>query len=373
MRGGGKVSSGNAKSVGTGGRKVASKQVAQNIQIVAWNLENLFHPSTGGPRFNLTPHEGWTIARYNAKVKRIAKAIESMVAARKKGLGCPFVIGLTEVENERVVKDLLSHLPKNFAFARDSRFGLDYHDCVIIYDKTGLELADCEYRQVFERFPRGDVVRADFRVKNTEVEFSVFCCHLKARPSNQYYTEMYRQAVCDDMQTAIWNMHGGKKALTASQRLKNDAAKKPESLKLDKNVFVLGDFNDEPFSRSMIEYLNASYDKNYVMSQKTIKRVVLYNCAWEWLAHEKPGSYFWEKGAVSSWSLLDQIVISPALLTGAGGLKYTPNSFRVQQDVSANEQGVPFSSCKWDENDNIVWTNGYSDHFPVRVDVKIGP
>jgi hypothetical protein len=182
---------------------------------------------------------------------------------------------------------------------------------------------------------------------------------------------MYRQAVCDDMQTAVWKMHGGAAARDAAQRAKGERAPKPDALELNQNIVLMGDFNDEPFSSSLLDYLNASYDKSFVVNQRDIKRVVLYNCAWEWLSREKPGSYFWEKGNVTRWSLLDQIVISPALLSGAAGMRYAPGSFRVEQSVTADEGGIPLRTCTWDENDNIVWLKGYSDHFPVRAEVLI--
>ncbi len=366
--------------------------VSSRIQVVTWNVENLFHPETGGPRYDLTPFEGWTEARYKAKVARVAKAINTMVASAK-AKGIPFIVGLTEVENERVVKDLLKHLPAQFAMARDPNFEQEYHDCVILYDKSFFELESCSYNQVFERFSRGDVVRANLVVKGSQPlkalkatkagksskkekladrkTLSVFCCHLKARPSNQYYTEMYRQAVCDDIQTAIWKMHNGIVVRNAAQRAKGEDKKKPESLALDKNVVVMGDFNDEPFSSSLLDYLNASYDKNFVVQQKDIKRVVLYNCAWEWLSQKKPGSYFWERGSVTKWSMLDQIIVSPSLLNASSGMEYVENSFRVEQDITADENGVPFRTCTWDKDDNVVWLKGFSDHFPVRIELEL--
>ncbi len=344
---------------------VAQKQ----IRVITWNVENLFHPETGGPRYDLTPHEGWTVRRYKAKVARVAKAIAKMITANSKGSE-PFVLGLTEVENEKVVQDLLEYLPPNVAMARDPSFGHEYHDCVILYDKSTFEVVNCRYNQMFERFPRGDVVRVELRIKKSKRSFHVFCCHLKARPSNQYYTEMFRQAVCDDMQTAVWQIHDGEKVRKQIRRIKG-GDKKPRELELDKNVLLMGDFNDEPFSSSLLEYLNASYDRNYVLSQKSVEKVVLYNCAWEGLATAKPGSYFYEKGKVTNWSMLDQIVVSPALLSGVAGLRYVPSSFRVEQELTADENGVPYRICSWNDDDELVWQPGYSDHFPAMITLEL--
>jgi endonuclease/exonuclease/phosphatase family metal-dependent hydrolase len=336
----------------------------RKIQVICWNVENFFHPESGGPRFDLTPHEGWTLERYEAKVARICAVLKGIF---RESDGSGVLIGLTEVENERVVRDILAGLPERFKWASDSSFGRDYLDCVLIYDEETFELNGCRYNQMFERYPRGDVVQVDMRERTTGAELSVFNCHLKARPSNQHHTSMYRQAVCDEIQTTIWKMHEGEEVRNRIRRDKDGMVEKPESLTLDKNVVVMGDFNDEPFSPSLMEYLVASYDWSRVLRQRDLERVALYNCSWEWLMTAKPGSYFHERPFGSPWSMLDQMVVSPALLSGLSRIRYEPGSFRVIQDMTCDVDGKPLRMNAWDDDDNLIWLDGYSDHFPIEM------
>jgi hypothetical protein len=338
------------------------------LQVICWNVENFFHPESGGPRFDLTPHEGWTQERYEAKVKRVCEALKRMFHNPD---GSGLLIGLTEVENERVVRDILAGLPERLKWASDSAFGREYLDCVLIYDAEAFEIVQCRYNQMFERFPRGDVVQVDLRERTTGTILSLFNCHLKARPSNQHHTSMYRQAVCDEIQTTIWQMHGGAELRTRIRRDKEGLVEKPESLVLEKNVIVMGDFNDEPFSPSLMEYLVATYDQAKVLLQRDLERLSLYNCSWERLLGEKPGSYFYDRPLGSPWSMLDQMIVSPALLSGASRLRYSPASFRVIQDVTCDEQGRPLRMNAWDDEDNLIWLDGYSDHFPVELLLEI--
>jgi hypothetical protein len=337
----------------------------KSVKVVTWNLENMFHPKSGGPRNDFTPHEGWTLQLYNEKIKRLADVMLKIF--KKHGTSStPFVFGLTEIENEVVVNDLLKYLPARYKLAKDRTFRHKYFDTAIIYDSTYFSVKKAQYHQVFEKYPRGDVVQVDLVSRKSKEVLTVFCCHLKARPRNKYYTSMYREAVCDNMQTLIWKMHGGDKMLARVNRIKSKTTPVPKSLNLDKNIVVIGDFNDEPFSKSMMEYLLASYDKSFVLNQEDIYRVFLYNCSWEKLRSAKPGSLYYNKSHHSKWSMLDQIVISPALLKKDSKVQYKSGSFKVIQDLTAGKDGKPIRTNDWDdETDEVIWLEGYSDHFPV--------
>lgn len=73
-----------------------------------YNVENLFHPDddsiAGDDEFTPYGARGWSIPRYRRKLTSLAKVI---VAAGTRGP--PGVIGMCEVENRRVLEDLVSH------------------------------------------------------------------------------------------------------------------------------------------------------------------------------------------------------------------------------------------------------------------------
>jgi len=340
--------------------------MSKNILVLSWNLENLFHPQSGGPRNDMTPKEGWTLERYTQKIKRVAHIIKKILLEYG-NRNIPAIIGLNEVENSKVAQDILAHLPQRFEMVKDPKFKLEYNDNIIIYDKNFLTLKKANYLQFFDRFDKGEILEAIFtcKLKNNQVELITYCCHLKARPANKYYTQMYRQSVCDQLQTRIWKLHNGDKF---NKRIKAYPEEShPESLTLDKNIIVMGDFNDDPFSISIMDYLMATYDQHTVKHQQDLSKVILYNTSWEWLNRKFPGSCFYSKCLTSKWSMLDQIIISPSLISGGQPLKYKAKSFKVIQNLTCDSQGLPKSACFYDQDDQLVWQEGYSDHFPVII------
>jgi endonuclease/exonuclease/phosphatase family metal-dependent hydrolase len=285
---------------------------------------------------------------------------------QRTGSRTPFIIGLTEVENLRVVRDLLTHLPARFDVAIDQAFQQAYHDAVILYDRDFLTLEHCTHHATFHRHEKGDVVQADFRLGKGKSRLSVFCCHLKARPDNPYYTAMYRQAVCDNLQNLVWRLHSGHWVQEQMRRLTPDADK-PKGLVLDQHIVIMGDFNDEPFSPSLTDYLMATYDKYYVAMQQDVDKVALYNCAWEGLQGCRPGSLYYEPSLTTKWSMLDHIIISPHLLHVDSSIRYVPASFDVIQDISADGYGRPRACASYSDTGEREWHDGYSDHFPVGI------
>lgn len=351
-------------SVMTGADRHTATRTTRQVRVLTWNVENLFHPETGGPRHDYTPPNGWTPTRYYRKISRLAKAITVMMQCV--GSRTPFLIGLTEVENLQVVRDLLAQLPERCCVAIDEAFHHAYHDAVILYDRDFFTLEHCTHHATFRRHDKGDVVQADFRLGKGKSRLSVFCCHLKARPGNPYYTAMYRQAVCDNLQNLVWRLHRGHRVQEQIRRMTSDA-EKPQELVLDQPVVIMGDFNDEPFSPSLTDYMMATYDRHYVATQQDVDKVALYNCAWEGLQGPRPGSLYYEHGFTTKWSMLDQIIVSPHLLHVDSPIRYVPASFEVIQDVSAGRDGRPFACAVYSDAGELEWRDGYSDHFPVTI------
>ena len=87
-----------------------SQPVESTHKIMFYNVENLFHPSddslTLDDDFTPTGSYHWTYKKYYRKVAMIGKVI---MAA---GMGDPpWLVGLAEVENEKVLKDLCYNSP----------------------------------------------------------------------------------------------------------------------------------------------------------------------------------------------------------------------------------------------------------------------
>jgi len=184
----------------------------------------------------------------------------------------------------------------------------------------------------------------------------------------------------------------------------------------------MGDFNDEPFDKSIMKYLYATPDKNLLRKwnrifrlakedfknrDKTYKQIyleqpsVLFNCMWKLYPN---GSLYFRK--TNSFNLFDQFIISRGLLCGKQGLKMNLNSINIntqgmtlgenlseskfEQENNYDERLIPlefkrrpmsfeFDRTKNDINNSSIYINGnkprqptgYSDHFPITCTMDI--
>jgi hypothetical protein len=110
----------------------------------------------------------------------------------------------------------------------------------------------------------------------------------------------------------------------------------------------MGDLNDNPYDRSVLNYLHATCDKNRLIDWKEIfehpslKRgymkdqtdkhnylsqfAFLYNCMWKLIPD---GTIFYDEG----FDLFDQFIISKGLLYGKQGLKMNLDEVKIDKST----------------------------------------
>lgn len=80
------------------------------------------------------------------------------------------------------------------------------------------------------------------------------------------------------------------------------------------HIILMGDYNSEPFSNSILKLLQCIRDPNQVK----INNRFLYNPFWRHLGlsdtGDSCGSYFYKGGVIDKWHLFDQIMFSPKFL-----------------------------------------------------------
>ncbi len=120
----------------------------------------------------------------------------------------------------------------------------------------------------------------------------------------------------------------------------------------------MGDFNDDPFDKSMADKLGAKRDI------KKLKDSELYNPWWNILKKSGRGTLTYQGG----WNLFDMIVLTPNLVNPEGvrdysTLKMYKNEI-FQRDymmqTTGKYKGGPLRTTA-----GGVWLNGFSDHLPV--------
>jgi len=98
----------------------------------------------------------------------------------------------------------------------------------------------------------------------------------------------------------------------------------------------VGDFNDEPSDRSVVDHLRASHDLDRVIGETNdmdgfeaetadyrAQEVFLFNATWKFLPQQQMGTYFLDtltsgEKLANRYQVLDQLVASRGLLTGSG-------------------------------------------------------
>ncbi|MDY0111024.1 MAG: hypothetical protein RBT60_13935 [Candidatus Krumholzibacteria bacterium] len=149
-------------------------------------------------------------------------------------------------------------------------------------------------------------------------------------------------------------------------------------------VLVMGDFNDEPFDRSVLDELGAvnSVDLLEEEIKKSSQRAhlpdvasnlkrnaALFNYAWEQLGVSDPGtSFFAEPSVHRTKRLFDQIMGSRGIFYGLSGLRVAPQSFAVfaPRLMWTNQRAAATDLCRIRPRAfDRVKKAGYSDHFPA--------
>jgi hypothetical protein len=138
------------------------------IKIAFWNVGNLFDTTASELATDLefTPAQGWTPAAYAAKVKNLAAVINAL----HDGTG-PDLLGLCELENESVIRDLIKATGRSdLQIAHIDSEDLRGIDCTLLYsDKLFRKPAKSEMKghTVHLRYATRDVCEVRLRLKGS--------------------------------------------------------------------------------------------------------------------------------------------------------------------------------------------------------------
>ncbi len=319
----------------------AHAQKKETLYSVAfYNLENLFDTihDTGKDDYEFLPDGDmkWTPEKYLAKQKNMSTVL-SMLSREKVPAG-PAFIGVAEIENRRVLEDLV----KQPALAADNYQIVHYEgpdkrgiDCALLYNPKQFEvisskLAPYVYVDDTVHKTRG------FLIVNGKLAGDNVCVIVNHWPS--------RGATSPARVRAAQQVKALKDSLLAGNK----------NLKL----IVMGDMNDDPMDESMAVTLGAKKFANEVKAGE------FFNPWWSTLEDKGVGTLLYR----GKWNLFDQIVVSSSLLTATKGLKYDHNEvflrdFLIQQD--GKYKGSPLRT-----HGGKTWLNGYSDHLPTIIYLK---
>jgi len=310
--------------------------------IAFYNLENLFDTIHD---YGKNDHEylpdgakNWDSKKYLAKLNNLSRVL-SEIACEKTPQG-PAIIGVAEVENRRVLEDLVKQpaiASRDYGivhFEGPDRRGID---CALLYDP--------------QQFSVTSSCLSPYTSLNNDTTY-------KTRGFLIVRGQMAEEDVCFIVNH--WPSRGAEapariRAAEQVTMLKDSLRKENKKIKL----IVMGDMNDDPMDESMAVILGAK------KHSKKVKKHDFYNPWWEMLEDKGIGTLLYR----GKWNLFDQIVVSKTLLKKKK-LRYEScevfmREYLFQQD--GKYKGSPFRT-----HGGNTWLNGYSDHLPTIIYLRAG-
>ncbi|MBQ3658541.1 MAG: endonuclease/exonuclease/phosphatase family protein [Bacteroidales bacterium] len=323
--------------------------MAASLNIMFYNLENLYDTTKDATaddeEFTPMGDKRWDAIKYQTKLNNLSNVFAAVASLPG---GFPAVVGVSEIENDTVLEDLLSQRrmePANYRYVHYDSKDARGVDVALFFRPDRFKLVGSEPVKLILRSGR-EYIGRDILAVWGRLDGEMFCfyvCHFLSRRGGVYSSQGFRRAGAETVRA-----HAEKKC------------KEFPGLK----VVVMGDMNDTPDEPSLSELLGA---------RERIEGVA-------------PGDYFnpmwamYKAGLGTSihnhnWILFDNIIVSQNLLPSAAGYPHAKglalDKFdkhywaHIFQRNFMMKNGKPYRS--WEGN---TFSGGYSDHLPILIRLK---
>ncbi|APQ17454.1 endonuclease/exonuclease/phosphatase family protein [Maribacter hydrothermalis] len=309
------------------------KSKKQKYTVAFYNLENLFDPERNSKILDkdYTPNgaKKWTVEKYRRKLSKLAKTLVNIGEADHPYP--PALIGVAEAENNSVLDALL-----NTGSMKDIDYGFIHFDSPdergidtgLIYRKRFFNVLHSEPLALLVNNEAGirDTTRDILYVKgelNKEL-VHVFVNHWPSRRDGDVQTEYKRVIAAKEI------------------ILKIDTIKLEE---LDPNIIIMGDFNDDPSSKSIQTLKEGA---NLFNPMETLH-----------IPESKGTSVYGGK-----WNMFDQVLVSNSFLNYEKNT-HSLDSAAIYDHKSLMEKKGKYKGTPYRTFVSDRYMGGYSDHFPV--------
>lgn len=323
--------------VGNYSLNAASPRKGVVYSVAFYNVENLFDtihdPNKNDLEYVIGGKRGWDYEKYTSKLNNITHVINDL--ATNTYSAKPAVVGLAEVENYRVLFDLILHRTLYGKYQYIHYEGEDKRgiDCALLYDPEQfmplhtLLVPSKPFKGDTEHKTRGFLVVKGLLDKE-EIFFIVN--HWPSRGAESPVRVHAANQV---------------RAITDSIYNENKHA----------NIVVMGDLNDDPMDESVAVALGAKKEI------KQVKKKGFYNPWWSILEDKGVGTLMYK----GQWNLFDQIIVSRSLAKNKNGLKYVGAEVFARDylfQTTGMYKGAPLRTFGGKD-----WLKGYSDHLPTMI------
>lgn len=339
-----------------------------------WNVENLFDVENSPDRPERLKEilkdelKGWNEEVLGKKINQLAKAISQM----NNGNG-PDILGVCEVEDGPVINKLVKRIkelvPREYGVVHEEYNDKRGIEIGFIYDVSKFEIAKNEQtgkdlvfsHHVLRHEATRNILQINFKIKASNTLLVLIGNHWPARSAGELQTEAYRFAAADALSyfhKRILEEHGDNTA-----------------------ILVMGDFNDMPFNRSLMDYAFSSPYKEQVKKSQHVP--FFYNLMWPLISHGFASYYFGKEEFdpcrddkyTTYPNMLDQFMVSKSVAF-ANKIGVRDDSVKVNKEIGEHKLfiqkygydyprrfGRP-SHCGKESN---IDEGGFSDHFPLSL------
>jgi len=351
------------------------------IKVAFWNLQNLFDAQLSAIAADLgfTAENGWTGEVVEAKLDHLAEVIRLMHDGQM-----PDLLGVCEVENKSLMERLATRLDADrYAVAHVNSPDIRGIDASLLYDRhVFYPHPEMPIRaiKVSNRFPTRDIFEVPLCLHGSDTELIVYVNHWPSRSMGKYESEPLRISVANHLGKLIDDQLKVDRLDYLSMPDTEDTLSLLNQ-RWNRNILLMGDFNDEPFNRSILDYLKASNstdhleeeikagrsrDRDYTPTPSSYFReqAYLFNCMWPFLAQPDTGTLYYS-GSTNTMNVLDQFMISRGLYYGLQGLKFDCDSVKIfRPEIMSSSRKQRPVAFDYDKR-GIKPSRGYSDHFPI--------
>lgn len=247
--------------------------------IAWWNLENLFDVVNSPNRHPRLQQmigddlDGWTSSVLDKKISQLVKIIKQM--NNREG---PDILGVCEIENQPVLELLVNKLKAELAPNRQN-YQIAHHDSpddrgidvAFIYDGDKYEIVNEDSHFILLRRATRDLYQITLKSELSDENMIIVGNHWPSRMEGVLESEPYRIIAAETL--SYWY-----------ERILTDQGEE------ESPMLIMGDFNDDPFNRSLTEYALSSVSKTRVLKARKPR---LYNMMWRVMG-EGIGTFYYQ-------------------------------------------------------------------------------
>ncbi|HYY49925.1 MAG TPA: hypothetical protein VE643_03570, partial [Nitrososphaeraceae archaeon] len=214
-----------------------------------------------------TPDRGWTGEVLEKKLENLARVINLM----NDGHG-PDLLGICEVENEHITQKLIEKIGRDDYQIAQFNDGPDIRgiDTSLIYSAKIFKFINADAYNVYLRYPTRDIFHVHLEVIENNAELHVIVNHWPARVrGGQCETEPLRITAAECCGRVVDSIlkYQADELKRMQDNLQSDECITKFDERWNKNVLVMGDFNDQPFDKSIMNHLYATPKSNERMEK----------------------------------------------------------------------------------------------------------